>query len=238
MVPDGGDWPAWPRSLTSNEVTGELCENPVDKVLRTGKIVGLANHTVLKSKDGRQRAIDDSAAPIRSADGALLGVVLVFRDVTETREREARIQYLSFRDSLTGLHNRTYFDEEFRRLDREEHYPLALIMGDLDGLKLINDAFGYHVGDEALNKIADIVRSCCRPTDVVSRWGGDEFVVLLPNTTEDQAERICETIKVLACNQGSRHRAENLLSPQKLTTVNSALLPCAALRIICTRRSC
>lgn len=181
-----------------NEVTGEPCENPVDKVLRTGKIVGLANHTVLKSKDGRQRAIDDSAAPIRSADGALLGVVLVFRDVTETREREARIQYLSFRDSLTGLHNRTYFDEEFRRLDREEHYPLALIMGDLDGLKLINDGFGYHVGDEALNKIADIVRSCCRPTDIVSRWGGDEFVVLLPNTTEDQAERICEKIKVLA----------------------------------------
>lgn len=181
-----------------NEDTGQPCENPVDKVLKTGKIVGLANHTVLRSRNGRQLAIDDSAAPIRNADGELLGVVLVFRDVTETREREARIQYLSFRDSLTGLYNRAFFEEEFRRLDRDEYYPLTLIMGDLDGLKLINDAFGYHMGDEALNKIADIIRSCCRPTDIVSRWGGDEFIVLLPSTTEEQGERICEKIKLLA----------------------------------------
>ncbi|HKM42938.1 MAG TPA: HD domain-containing phosphohydrolase [Limnochordia bacterium] len=181
-----------------NEVTGEPCENPVEKVLQTGEIVGLANHTVLKAKDGTQRAIDDSAAPIRSEQGELLGVVLVFRDVTETKEREARIAYLTFRDSLTGLYNRTFFEEEYKRLDNEAFYPLTLIMGDLDGLKLMNDAFGHHIGDEVLNKMADIIRSCCRKTDIVSRWGGDEFVILLPNTTEGQGERICEKIKVLA----------------------------------------
>jgi len=180
-----------------NEVTGEPCESPVEKVLKTGTIVGLANHTILKSRDGRQRAIDDSAAPIRNAQGELLGVVLVFRDVTEIREREARIEYLTFRDPLTGLYNRAFFEEEYKRLDQEAYYPLTLIMGDLDGLKLINDAFGHHKGDEALNKVADVVRSCCRSRDIVSRWGGDEFVILLPNTPEDQGELICEKIKVL-----------------------------------------
>lgn len=181
-----------------NEVTGEPCENPVQKVLKTGKVVGLANHTVLKSRDGKHRAIDDSAAPIRNAQGDLLGVVLVFRDVTEIKEREARIEYLSFRDSLTGLYNRAFFEEEYRRLDKDSYYPLTLIMGDLDGLKLINDAFGHHAGDEALNKIADIIRSCCRRTDIVSRWGGDEFVILLPNTPHDKGARICDQIKILA----------------------------------------
>ncbi|NMB20784.1 MAG: diguanylate cyclase [Firmicutes bacterium] len=181
-----------------NERTGEPCENPVEKVLQTGEIVGLANHTVLKAKDGTQSAIDDSAAPIRNEEGDLLGVVLVFRDVTEIKEREARITYLTYRDSLTGLYNRTFFEEEYKRLDKEPYYPLTLVMGDLDGLKLMNDAFGHHTGDEALNKIADIIRSCCRQTDLVFRWGGDEFVILMPNTTEAQGERICERIKILA----------------------------------------
>ncbi|NLL49608.1 MAG: diguanylate cyclase [Firmicutes bacterium] len=181
-----------------NEATGERCENPVEKVLQTGEIVGLANHTVLKAKDGTQKFIDDSAAPIRNEQGELLGVVLVFRDVTETKEREARIAYLTYRDSLTGLYNRTFFEDEYKRLDKEAFYPLTLVMGDLDGLKLMNDAFGHQVGDEALNKMADIIRSCCRHTDIVSRWGGDEFVILMPRTTEAQGERICEKIKVLA----------------------------------------
>ena len=181
-----------------SEVTGEPCENPVAKVLQTGHIVGLANHTILKAKDGKQRAIDDSAAPIRNAQEEMLGVVLVFRDVTEIKEREARIAYLSFRDTLTGLYNRAFFEEEYKRLDHKSHYPLTVIMGDLDGLKLINDAFGHQAGDEALSKMADIMRSCCRDMGVVSRWGGDEFVILLPNTTEDVGQKICQRIKVLA----------------------------------------
>ena len=181
-----------------DETTGEPCKNPVERVLRTGNIVGLANHTILKARDGKERAINDSAAPIKDSQGEILGVILVFRDVTEAREREARIEFLSYKDSLTGLYNRAFFEEELARLDTENHYPLTLIMGDLDGLKLINDAFGHKTGDRALVIIADIVRNCCRKTDMIFRWGGDEFLILLPNTTEEDAQKICDRIKELA----------------------------------------
>ncbi len=178
-----------------NEITGKSCKNPVQKVLETGKVVGLANHTVLRGKDGVNRIIDDSAAPIKNPQGDILGVVMVFRDVTEAREKQARIEHLSYRDALTGLYNRAFFEEEFERLDKEEYYPLTIIMGDLDGLKLINDTFGHQTGDLVLIKIAEILRQCCKDIDVISRWGGDEFLVLLPNTSEEESQVICDHIK-------------------------------------------
>lgn len=178
-----------------SEITGEPCLNPVDEVLRTGNIVGLANHTVLKTKNGEERSIADSAAPIKNQAGDILGVVLVFRDVTEAHARENRIKFLSYRDALTGLYNRAFFEEELKRLDTEHYYPLTLIMADLDGLKLINDVFGHQRGDQALVKVAQLIKESCRDTDTASRWGGDEFVVLLPSTTEDVGQRICDRIK-------------------------------------------
>lgn len=178
-----------------NEITGEPCENPVDQVLTQGKIVGLANHTVIKSKDGTKRAIADSAAPIKTPGGDILGVVLVFRDVTEAKEREDRIKYLSYRDSLTGLYNRAYFEDELNRLDANGHFPMTLVMGDFDGLKLINEAFGHQVGDNALVELARILEDTCRPADVICRWGGDEFLILIPDITEESMNDFCRRIK-------------------------------------------
>ncbi len=178
-----------------NELTGEPAENPVQKVLKTGKVVGLANHTVLKAKDGTEYAISDSAAPITKASGEIIGVVLVFQDVTEARKKQAAIEYLSFRDSLTALFNRAFLEKEFERLDDPKYFPLSLIMGDLDGLKLINDAFGHQVGDQVLVEIAAILQRSVRKTDLVGRWGGDEFLILLPQTPMVEALKICEQIK-------------------------------------------
>jgi len=178
-----------------NEDTGELCENPVDLVLKTGRIVGLANHTVLRSKDGTVRAIADSAAPIKNHLGEILGVILVFRDVTVEKEKEERIKFLSYRDSLTGLYNRAYFEEEIQRLNTERQLPLTIVMGDLDGLKLINDVFGHQKGDEALKKLSRVFRDACRSEDIIARWGGDEFVILLPKTSEEMGQQICCRIK-------------------------------------------
>ncbi len=178
-----------------NEQTGQPAENPVQKVLETGKIVGLANHTILKAKNGREYAISDSAAPITKPGGEIIGVVLVFQDVTEARKKQAAIEYLSFRDSLTGLFNRAFLEEEFERLDDPKHFPLSIIMGDLDGLKLINDAFGHQVGDRVLVKIAAILKRSARQTDLVGRWGGDEFLILLPQTPMVEALKICQQIK-------------------------------------------
>lgn len=126
-----------------NEKTRTVCENPVQKVIESGLILGLANHTALISKNGKERSIADSAAPIIDRDGDIYGAILVFRDVTAEKKKQEKIYYMSFYDSLTGLHNRRYFEEEFRRIDAKRNLPISVIMGDANGLKLINDAIIY-----------------------------------------------------------------------------------------------
>lgn len=184
-----------------NEKTREAVEDPVTKVLREGAIIGLANHSILIAKDGIETPIDDSAAPIKDDKGNVIGVVLVFRDITERRQAEEQVKYLSFHDKLTGIYNRAYFEEELKRLDTERQLPLSLIMGDVNGLKLVNDAFGHREGDKMLSKVAQIIKDACRKEDIVSRWGGDEFAVVLPRTNRETAIEICERIWK-TCSEG------------------------------------
>ncbi len=177
-----------------NEETGAKCENPVEHVLTTGVVVGLANHTALRCADGTVRSIADSAAPILDDAQRVLGVILVFRDVTEEKQKEAEIAYLSYHDRLTGLYNRAFLEEESRRLDTARQLPISVIMGDVNGLKLTNDVFGHNEGDALLSRIAVILRECCRNEDIVARVGGDEFCILLPKTSYGQATEICKRI--------------------------------------------
>lgn len=178
-----------------DELTGEIVGDPVRKVIDTGYKVGLANHTALISRDGTRKIIEDSAAPIKDDDGSLLGVVFVFRDVTEERKKQQQIRYLSYHDSLTGLYNRSFFDEEIARLDTARNLPISIIVGDVNGLKLTNDAFGHDTGDQLLKDMAGQIKKACRKEDIMARWGGDEFIILLPKTNEKSAERVCERIK-------------------------------------------
>ncbi|MEA4847876.1 MAG: diguanylate cyclase [Clostridiaceae bacterium] len=178
-----------------NEDTRIKCENPIQKVIESGLILGLANHTALISRDGTERSIADSAAPIKDNEGSTQGVILVFRDVSEEKRRQDEIYYMSYYDSLTGLYNRRFFEEEIKRIDMEGELPISIIMGDVNGLKLINDAFGHSEGDILIKKAAKAVRSACRENDITARWGGDEFVVLLPKTKKEEAEAIVKRIK-------------------------------------------
>ncbi len=113
----------------------------------------------------------------------------------EQRAAQERIRYLSFHDQLTGLYNKGYFIEELKRMDTARQLPLSLIVGDVNGLKLVNDAFGHREGDQLLKKVAESIRRVCRQEDLISRWGGDEFVVLLPSTDLFVAEEIAERIR-------------------------------------------
>ena len=128
-------------------------------------------------------------------ENRVTGFQILIRDVTEQKDAEKRIKYLSFHDNLTGLYNRAYFDEELQRFDSKRYFPLSIIMGDLNGLKLINDAFGHLKGDLILCKISKILENCMRKGDIIARWGGDEFSILLPNTDIIDTSKVVERIK-------------------------------------------
>ncbi len=178
-----------------NEHTLERCENPVYKVLASEDIINeLANHTILVSKKGIKIPIEDSAAPIKDENRNITGAVLVFRDFTDKKQRQDEIEYLSFNDQLTGLYNRRYYEQEIARLDDEKYYPLTLIMADVNGLKLTNDAFGHMRGDLLLQKVSGILKRECRENDIAARIGGDEFVMLLPKTDAKNAEVVINRI--------------------------------------------
>ncbi|MBC3797697.1 HD domain-containing phosphohydrolase [Acetobacterium tundrae] len=179
-----------------NGYTGEKSDNIVNKALSMGRIIELANHVILISKDGNQRSIEDCASPIIEENGKISGVVVVFRDVSEERIRKEELLYASYHDFLTGLYNRRFYEEELKRLDIKRNLPLTLLMADINGLKLINDALGYAKGDDVIKKVGrKIIEGCRGRDDVIARLGGDEFIIILPKTDAVGAERIIKQIK-------------------------------------------
>ena len=124
-------------------------------------------------------------------------------DISDQKKAKERSHYLSFHDSLTGLYNRAYFEEEVKRLDTDRQLPISVIFGDVNSLKLVNDAFGHDEGDKRLQEIAFILRQSCRKEDVIARLGGDEFAVFLPRTSGNTANEIMERVKFL-CRRKNR----------------------------------
>ena len=181
-----------------NEETRLPAENPVTTCLAQGSIVGLANHTVLISRNGEEFGIEDSAAPIRNPSGEVLGVVLVFHDVTEQRRLSGEMSYRATHDALTGLVNRAEFETRLRRtLERahEERSEHALLYIDLDQFKVVNDTCGHQAGDRLLRDVTGLLQTRVRMSDTIARLGGDEFGVLLEDCTLAQATRIAEGVR-------------------------------------------
>lgn len=157
---------------------------------------------ILSAPNMEPRVLLTQSDAVLDEEGRLIGFVTTCRDITERKQTEEKMRFLSFHDALTGLYNRALFDEELHRLDKGRQLPLSLIMADLNGLKLINDTYGHAMGDQFLRKSADILRNACRGEEIVARWGGDEFVVLLPKTAHAQASLVAERIAA-ACSESS-----------------------------------
>lgn len=180
-----------------NEETRLKTENPVETCLVQGKIVGLANHTILISRDGTEYGIEDSASPIRNKEGKILGVVLVFHDVTEARRLSGEMSYRATHDALTGLFNRAEFEARLRKLLQEAHNDQsehALMYIDLDQFKLVNDACGHAVGDQLLQQVSKLLGDAIRTRDTLARLGGDEFAIILEKCSAEQAQRVAQQI--------------------------------------------
>ena len=128
-------------------------------------------------------------------NGEVVGGVITFSDITERKKREEEIKYLSSHDVLTGLLNRSSLAQIQKAVDVEENLPISVIVADINGLKMTNDVFGHAAGDELIKESARILLESCRERDLIARVGGDEFVVILPGTSEKETESIASRIK-------------------------------------------
>jgi diguanylate cyclase (GGDEF)-like protein/PAS domain S-box-containing protein len=164
----------------------------LEKVIsKTGEVQALDFRT--RHKNGSYRTVEALARNMLDLP-AVNGIMVTIKDVTEKRKVQKQIEYLSFYDRLTGLHNRAFFEEEILRIDTNRHLPITMIVADVNGLKLVNDAFGHVEGDELLNRMAQVLKLCCRREDIIARWGGDEFALLLLNTPGCKADELCQRI--------------------------------------------
>ena len=119
----------------------------------------------------------------------------LLQDITQSKHREAEILYASIYDIMTGLYNRGYIDREITRIEAEKHLPISVIMCDIDGLMLINDAFGREEGDILLKEVSIILKESCRERDIIARVGGDDFLILLPHTDNSEVYEVYQRIK-------------------------------------------
>ena len=148
---------------------------------------------------------------IHKKDNDIKSIYVILNNITERKKIEDEVKYLRFHDQLTELFNRAYLNEEINRLNTERQLPLSIIIGDIDGLKIINDAFGNNEGDRLLKIVSDIFKKVCRREDIIARYGDDEFVVLLPGTSKELALEIKNRIKEM-CEKVSKQEFPFILS--------------------------
>jgi len=203
--------PSAPVFNIVHEETRGRAKSPISVCLAEDRIVGLANHTILLSRDCREYHIEDSAAPIKDVAGRTVGVVLVFRDVSEQRQLSLEMTYRATHDELTGLLNRGEFE---RRLEStlivahkgRERYVLMYI--DLDRFKLVNDAGGHAIGDRLLKQVASLIKRIARRHDIFARLGGDEFGLIVEHcsieTAQSIAQSICEEVDAFRFQHGDQ----------------------------------
>lgn len=165
----------------------------LQQVLRDARSTEFETRMGARAGDVRTVQMVLSRLPSESAQGGY--VVCTGLDITNRKRIEEEIRYMSFHDSLTGLYNRLYFEEELNRLDTARQLPLSIIVGDVNGLKLINDAFGHEAGDQLIQAAAEVLKRTCRTDDIIARIGGDEFGILLPGTPEESALEIATRIR-------------------------------------------
>lgn len=122
---------------------------------------------------------------------ALEGIII---DITETKQNQMQIDYINNHDMMTGLYNRKYFEKSIMALDREQYYPLSIIVGDINGVRFLNDAYGHSEGDAVILDTAGIIRRRCSEKSIVARTGGGEFSILLPNTRIEELQLIVNRI--------------------------------------------
>jgi diguanylate cyclase (GGDEF)-like protein/PAS domain S-box-containing protein len=194
-----------------DEATGGPVESPVDECMRLVRPISRHENVVLIGRDGEHRDIRESAAPVRTSAEEVIGAVLVFQDMTRSRQLQRQLAHSAAHDALTGLPNRTTFEAELAatcadaKAGRRQN---ALCFIDLDRFKIVNDTVGHAAGDALLREIGRVIMRNVRSDDVTARLGGDEFALILRNCTMEQAELVArnaiEAIRAIPFAWGGR----------------------------------
>jgi diguanylate cyclase (GGDEF)-like protein/PAS domain S-box-containing protein len=174
--------------------TREGVQDPMGRAMHLNRIVGLTPNCLLIRRDGLETAIEDSASPIHDQGGHTLGAVIVFKDVNEARAMSAQTVHLAQHDFLTDLPNRVLLTDRLTQAIELAHrhgHRLAVLFLDLDRFKRVNDHMGHMAGDALLQFVARCLLTSVRNSDTVSRQGGDEFVVLLPEIEHSADAAVC-----------------------------------------------
>ncbi|MCC6146299.1 MAG: PAS domain S-box protein, partial [Anaerolineaceae bacterium] len=159
----------------------------------------------IKSFKTEQRWLLVTLSPWHEAQGQIAGGLATCRDITAQKKTERKLRYQSTHDVLTGLFNRTYFENRLQEMEQEGTFPLSLGVADVDGLKEVNDRYGHTEGDRLLKHMAAIFMHAVRQGDIVARIGGDEFVILLPNTDETSAHKVLDRLHDLLKQENNRN---------------------------------
>ncbi|SFU43685.1 EAL domain-containing protein [Pseudoduganella namucuonensis] len=181
-----------------HEQGGAPAEHVALRCLRLKQSIGLSDSSQLVTRDGRRIAVEDSAAPIWSSGGDVLGAVVVFRDVSHERKLSQQLTWYASHDTLTGLINRREFEQQIANAlhsSKHEGHVHALLYIDLDQFKVVNDTCGHSAGDVLLQMLAKMLQTQMRDSDILARLGGDELGVLLPHCPPDQALLIADQLR-------------------------------------------
>lgn len=170
------------------------CNDGDKKVLETKKAIYLEEK--IMGENFNYRVFQTIKTPIIDENGNMHGIIGSARDITKQKELEEKLIFLSYKDSLTGLYNRTYFQEEINNISKQKKFRVGVVVGDLNGLKLINDTYGHTKGDTYIATMAKILEDIAlNQNGIVFRWGGDEFITLLSDAKESDCKNFIEEIK-------------------------------------------
>ena len=180
-----------------------LCEGecPLSRTMADGR--PRRADVYLHHKQGHRVPVEVRVCPVPGSNGEVVGAVEIFNDNSRqraVRERVTELAKLAFLDAASQVANRRYLDQQlFQQLDQHSKYgtPFGIMLADLDALKNINDTYGHVAGDAALVTVAKTLSGCLRASDVLGRWGGDEFLVILPGITIDVLADTSERCRVL-----------------------------------------
>lgn len=185
------------QEAANQQIIAELCDEL--NVHANSGFEGISGREVSRRHDGSRRHIEWRITAMGPCCNSAMTLVLTQRDVTEQIEKEAQLKRLATTDMLTGLVNRSHFDAVLKsEANRQHRYarPLSLIMVDIDYFKTINDSHGHDVGDQVLVEFAHLLKRNLRQADCCARWGGEEFMLLAPETSLEQALRLADKIRV------------------------------------------